>query len=332
MQYRRDASKVKPFDCETRLNEWVLHQAEAVVNRFAVVVASVILVCAAASGRAAQDQPDASGSGPANEAVLPAGTKVELAVTNPIWARTVKPGETLYTQTTFPVLAGDRLAIPAGTYVQGTIESITLPTRKTSRAEVEILFTKVIFADGYVIALPDFAGTAVAAAGQVGGANTEAASSTPVLTAAKVTIEVSRANDLLLDNGAQLEMTLGAPLSLDSKLVAAAIPLTQVPQPGKFKSATLCRPTAGSPGSSGTPDTVIPGTPGTPSTTIPGGPGMPDITIPGTPATPDTVIPGSPGTSGTAGTTCPIAPIVVLSVPITLKAPQSQMAGRAKTN
>lgn len=327
---------MKPFGCKTRLNERVLHQAEAVVNRFAVVVASVILVCAAASGRAAQDQPDTSQSGPANEAILAAGTKVELAVTNPVWARTVKPGETLYMQTTFPVLARDRLAIPAGTYVQGTIESIALPTRKTSRAEVEILFTKIIFADGYVIALPDFAatGTPAAASGQTAGGapGVETANSAPAPTAARVTIEVSRANDLLLDNGAQLEMTLGAPLSLDSKLVAAAIPLTQVPQPGKFKSATLCRPTAGSPGSPGTPDTVIPGSPGTPSTTIPGGPGMPDITIPGTPATPDTVIPGSPGTSGTPGTTCPIAPIVVLSVPITLKPSQSQMAGRDKTN
>lgn len=331
MQYRRDAAKVKPFDFETRLSERVLHQAEAVVNRFAVVVASGMLVCAAASGQAAQDQPDRGQSGPANEAILPAGTRVELAVTNPVWAGTAKLGETLYTQTTFPVLAGDRLAIPAGTYVQGTIESITLPTRETSRAEVDILFTKVIFAGGYVIALPGLTATGmtVAAAGQGGGASTDGA---PVPTAARVTIEVSRANDLLLDNGAQLEMTLGAPVPLDSNLVAAAIPLTQAPQPGKFKSATLCRPIPGSPGSPGTPDTVIPGSPGTPSTTIPGGPGMPDITIPGTPATPDTVIPGSPGTPGTPGTTCPIAPIVVSSVPITLKPPQGQMATPAKTN
>ena len=310
------------------------------MNRFAVVVASVILSCTAAVGWAAQGQLDSTQTGLGRTglanpiAILPAGTKVELAVTNPVWSRTAKPGDPLYMQTTFPVLAGDGLAIPAGTYVEGTIESVDLPTRKSSRAEIQILFTKIVFADGYVIVLPDLTatGTPAVALGQASAASPEVANSPPPLTAARVTIEVSRANDLLLDNGAQLEMTLGAPLSLDSKLVAASIPLTQAPQPGKFKSATLCRPTPGSPGSPGTPDTVIPGSPGTPSTTIPGGPGMPDITIPGTPATPDTVIPGSPGTPGTSGTTCPAAPIVVSSVPVTLKPPQTQTVAPAKTN
>jgi hypothetical protein len=75
----------------------------------------------------------------------------------------------------------------------------------------------------------------------------------------------------------------------------------QLPQ---FKSATLCRPIPGTPGS---PDTVIPGTPGTPPTVIPGGPGMPDTVIPGIPGTPSTTIPGSPGTPGTV---CPGPPVV----------------------
>jgi len=237
---------------------------------------------------------------------VPAGTTVELAVTNPVWARTAKAGDPLYTQTIFPVLAGDRIGIPAGTFVQGTIESVTQPTRK-NRAEIDVLFTKVIYSNGYVVALPD-------------GSTANAGPASPV-TAARLTIQVSRANDLLLDNGAQVGMTLASPMELDGEKIAGSIASSQAPQPGKFRSATLCRPTPGSPGSPGTPDTVIPGSPGTPSTTIPGGPGMPDITIPGTPATPDTVIPGSPGTPDTPGTSCPQAPFVVSSMPITLNLP-----------
>ena len=127
---------------------------------------------------------------------------------------------------------------------------------------------------------------------------------------ASVYVEVSSASDILLDNGTQIEMVLQLPLRLNAVSVAAAVRATSPVQPAQFKSATLCRPVAGS---SGTPDTVIPGTPGTPGTpdtVIPGADGMPDTVIPGipaTPGTPDTVIPGSPGTLGVS---CPGPPVV----------------------
>lgn len=284
----------------------------------------MILCGAAASaiqGWAASSQSDSpkTNSAAAPAALrLPAGTKVDLALVVPVWARKVRPGDPLYTQTNFPVVTGNSIAIPAGTWVQGRIEGITLPTRRQNRAELQVLFTRIIFADGYTIALPDLASESTSALAEKApppGSNA---------TAAKITIEASASNDLLLDNGAQIEMTLAAPLALDSGQVANAIPLTRAPEPGKFKSATLCRPTPGSPGTPGSPDTVIPGSPGTPSITIPGGPGMPDTTIPGTPATPDTVIPGSPGSPGTPGSACPAAPIVLSSVPVVLGPPQNK--------
>jgi hypothetical protein len=275
------------------------------MGRLASVVCVVVLGFGAGLAEAAPQQADSSAT-----VALAAGTKVELVVTTPVWAKSAKPGDPLYTQTNFPVAVRDQVVIPAGSWVQGTIEGITRPTRKQSHAELQVLFTKIIFADGYAVALP---GADMSQRVPPGG----------TMTAATVTLETSTANDLLLDNGAQMEMTLGAPLVLDASEVAKAIPLTQAPVPGKFKSATLCRPTLGDPGTPGSPDTVIPGSPGTPSTTIPGGPGMPDITIPGTPATPDTVIPGMPGTPGTPGTTCPGSPIVLSSTPTTLNLTQN---------
>lgn len=237
--------------------------------------------------------------------LLPAGSKIELVVTRPVWAKTARPGDPIYAQTDFPVTVGEELAIPAGTWVEGMLESITPPTRRSSHAELEILFTHIVFADGYAVSLPDVWPVPAATSG------------TPVSSAARVAVEVSTGNDLLLDNGAQIEMILAMPLELDAGAIAASVPLTRAPAPGSFHTATLCRPAPGMPGTPGTPDTVIPGTPGTPDTTIPGGPGMPDITIPGTPPTPPTVIPGTPGTPDTPGTVCPSAPIVVSSTPIT---------------
>jgi hypothetical protein len=237
---------------------------------------------------------------------VPASSKVELVVTRPEWAQSAKDGDTVYAQTSFPVVAGGSMAIPAGTYVEGTIESVTRPTRKFDRAEIQVLFTKIVFASGYTVELP----------GATSAMQVPAANPAQGETLIAITIQVTPANDLLLDNGAEVEMTLGAPLQLDAKQVAQSIPLSRLPQPGQLKSASQCRDTPGSPGTPGTPDTVIPGSPGTPDITIPGGPGMPDITIPGTPATPDTVIPGSPGTPGDPGYICPAKPLVISSTPV----------------
>ncbi|MGA2570833.1 MAG: hypothetical protein ABSF23_09960 [Terracidiphilus sp.] len=241
-------------------------------------------------------------------------------MTRPVWALPAKNGDTVYAQTSFPAVAGNRMAIPAGTYVQGTIKDLTRPTRKFDRAEIQVLFTKIIFANGYTVELPGGtsavqAPAAVAASGDPQPAQGE--------TLIAITVRVTTANDLLLDNGAEVEMTLGAPLQLDLKQVAQSIPLSRTPQPGQFKSATLCRDVPGSPGAPGTSDTVIPGTPGTPDTVIPGGPGMPDTVIPGIPATPSTVIPGTPGTPDYPGYVCPAKPLVVSCTPVNNQPTQS---------
>ena len=270
--------------------------------------------CLGANSLAAHSQPSSpssSAEGPSPSVTLPSGAKIELAVIRPVWALSAKAGEPLYAQVSFPAIVGDRVAIPAGAYVQGTIEDVTRPTRKSSRAEIDALFTKIIFANGYTLELPG-ASAPAAASGAPAAPSAEAQSE--VLTAIK--IQASVANDLLLDNGAQVEITLEAPLELNAAEVAQDIPLERGPQPQQFKSATMCRYVPGTPGTPGTSDTVIPGTPGTPSTTIPQGPGMPDTTIPGTPGTPTTVIPGTPGTPGTPGMACPPAPLVISSTSV----------------
>jgi hypothetical protein len=261
----------------------------------------------AAAQQAAASQPSAADA--STSITLSAGTEVELLVTRPVWTLTAKAGDVIYAQTSFPVVLGMGIAIPAGTYVEGTIESVTRPTRRTNHAEIDVRFTKFIFANGYVVPLPGDPATVAATP----GANPQSEDAETLIA---ITIQATSANDLLLDNGADVELTLAAPLALDTEQIAQAIPLSRLPLPGQFKSATQCRNIPGSPGSPGTPgtpDTVIPGTP---STTIPGGPGMPDTVIPGTSPT---VIPGTPGTSGTPGTPdyiCPPAPMVISCAPV----------------
>ena len=262
---------------------------------------------------AGQGSASQASAGQASAITLPAGTTLEVALIRPVLARTASPGEQIYAQTTFPVTVGNRIAVPPGTFVQGTVEKLTRPTRKSNRGELQILFSQIIFANGYVATLQ---GAAIAQPASPASGGSAQAGNLDTLIA--VAIQVSANNDLLLDNGAQIEITLGAPLGLDAQAVAAAIPLSRAPVPGQFKSASLCRPIPGSPGTPGSPDTVIPGSPGTPDTVIPGGPGMPDTVIPGTPATPSTTIPGTPGTAGSPEIPCPGPPIVLSSTPVNM--------------
>lgn len=275
------------------------------MNRIALFAVCTFLVCTAAQTAAVQSEHSATDS-----TIIPAGTRIEVAVVNPVWSRSAKPGDALYTQVDFPVIVGKAIAIPAGTYVQGTIQSIIRPSRFKGRAQIQALFTTLIFANNYAAQL-------TATPVSEGASPPYIASPSPTLM--KLTISVSASSEHLLDNGAQFNITLAAPLSLDAKQVAAAVAVSRPVDPAQFKTASLCRPTPGipgSPGTPGTPDTVIPGSPGTPPTVIPGPPGQPDTVIPGTPATPDTVIPGSPGIPGTPGfpgRSCPSAPIILTS-------------------
>jgi hypothetical protein len=264
-----------------------------VLNRiFSALVCIAIFALCSAIAATAQSSPQNSSTTRNAAIILPAGTKVELALTSPVWAKSVTLGADIYSLTAFPVAIKNQIAIPAGTYAQGSIDAMTLPSWRSAHASFQMHFTKLIFANGYTVELPagtaNMAGTAVAMA----------------------YVNVASSSDILLDNGSQFELVLQSSLTLDANMTAGAARVERPVQLAQFKSATRCRPTPGTPGTPGTPDTVIPGSSGTPDTVIPGSLGMPDTVIPGSPATPPTIIPGSPGTSGTPGTTCPGPPIV----------------------
>jgi hypothetical protein len=242
---------------------------------------------------------------------IPSGTKVILAMTSPVWAKSAHLGDTVYAVTAFPVAINNTIAIPPGTYVEGEIDSLTRPTRKTNRAEFAMHFTKLVFANGYTVSVPDHSGNSATIANRAAvDPNLRAVPPETGSAVATVHVAVYFTSDILLDNGAQIEMLLQRPITLNALLVAAAVRQSKAPQI-QWAASTRCRPRVGTPG---TPDTIIPGTPGspgTPDTVIPGANGAPPTVIPGIPATagtPATVIPGS---LGTPGTVCPGPPAVI---------------------
>ncbi|HZP62822.1 MAG TPA: hypothetical protein VFB28_05340 [Terriglobales bacterium] len=86
--------------------------------------------------------------------VIPAGTKVPVALKHAISTHATREGDAVYAETTFPVVANGRVLIPSGTYVQGRISHIKQAGRIKGRAEVLIHFTTLIYPSGYTVMLP----------------------------------------------------------------------------------------------------------------------------------------------------------------------------------
>lgn len=85
---------------------------------------------------------------------VPAGTKVLLQLRSGINTRNAKPGDGVYLASTFPVVVGNRVMIPAGVYVQGTIDHVVRAGHIKGRSQLDMHFTSIIFPNGSVVEIP----------------------------------------------------------------------------------------------------------------------------------------------------------------------------------
>lgn len=194
----------------------------------------------------------------ANELTIPAGTKVPLALKHAISTKSAKEGDPVYAETTFPVVLNNRVLIPAGTYVQGKINSVKRAGRVKGRAEVLMHFTTLIYPSGYTVLLPgsvenapgvdktsvkdqegtiqgdsqtgEKVGTVAGSAGTgavIGGLShggKGAAIGAGVGGAVGSAIALlSRGNDVKLDTGTTVEMVIQRPIPLDASRIPASV-------------------------------------------------------------------------------------------------------------
>lgn len=78
---------------------------------------------------------------------IPAGTRLVMVLTHPLDSKTTHYGDEVYAQISAPVTLADRVAIPAGTFVQGRVESMH---RDGSRALITMQSASLAFPNGYV--------------------------------------------------------------------------------------------------------------------------------------------------------------------------------------
>ena len=80
---------------------------------------------------------------------VPQGSLVALKLINPIRSKTTHPGDPVRAMVAFPLAIETRVAIPAGTYVEGVIDKVSKHPSGGGAATVQLRFSRLLFANGY---------------------------------------------------------------------------------------------------------------------------------------------------------------------------------------
>jgi hypothetical protein len=76
------------------------------------------------------------------------GTRVPLALINSVSTKHSTQGDRVYLQTVFPILVNNRIVIPAGSYVLGTVTEVKRPGRVKGRGELWVRFDSLTLPNG----------------------------------------------------------------------------------------------------------------------------------------------------------------------------------------
>lgn len=95
---------------------------------------------------------------------IPAGTHLPLVLQNSVNTKTAAAGDSLYFETIYPVVVENRILIPVGSFVRGTLTEVKRPGKVKGRGELHVRFDELTLPNGYTVKLA--ASLASAGAGQ----------------------------------------------------------------------------------------------------------------------------------------------------------------------
>jgi hypothetical protein len=84
----------------------------------------------------------------ADRYVVEPGTKIPLNLINSVSTKHSAEGDRLYLQTAFPILVNNRVVIPPGSYVAGTVTQVKRPGRLKGRGELYLRFDSLTLPNG----------------------------------------------------------------------------------------------------------------------------------------------------------------------------------------
>ena len=109
---------------------------------------------AASATPAATVAPSPAPAADPNVITIPAGTKIPLSLAQAISTKNAREGDAVYATTAFPFVMDNRVVVPAGAYIQGTISHVERAGHGKGRSELLMHFTSIVFPSGYTVMLP----------------------------------------------------------------------------------------------------------------------------------------------------------------------------------
>ena len=113
-----------------------------------LLLMSFLLASELASG---QDHPAPSKSSPASvssKLAVPADTTIPLQLKNSITSRTAYVGQAIYCETIYPITVNNRIVIPVGTYVKGSVTQVIRPGHVKGKAQLGLRFDSITLPNG----------------------------------------------------------------------------------------------------------------------------------------------------------------------------------------
>lgn len=112
-------------------------------------VISVFLAAALALGaQESTPAPEAKPAAAPKVFEVTPGTHIPLSMINSVSTKNSVPGDRVYLETVFPILAGGRIVIPPGSYVAGTITQVVRPGKVKGRGEFHLRFDSLTLPNG----------------------------------------------------------------------------------------------------------------------------------------------------------------------------------------
>jgi hypothetical protein len=99
--------------------------------------------------RTASAKPVAVSSG----IIVPVDTTIPVELRNTISTRTASAGDSIYCDTIYPVTVGNRIVIPVGSYVKGSVTQVVRPGRVKGRGQLGLRFDSVTLPNGTTLPL-----------------------------------------------------------------------------------------------------------------------------------------------------------------------------------
>lgn len=85
--------------------------------------------------------------------VVPAGTRFGVSLENGISTRNAKPGDSIYLRTVFPITQSNRIVIPVGSYLRGSLVDSKRPGKIKGKGEFRLRLDTLILPNGYTVQL-----------------------------------------------------------------------------------------------------------------------------------------------------------------------------------